>query len=111
MSRNPKELDDVAKTAPPSAMALALDEVGLEQVQTLALIEGQRTPVKAAAWVSLKDTLSRGIHMSRLYKVINRLSEKELNWSHLQASLEEMLATHSHLSDAGALSVDMEFPV
>lgn len=111
MSQNPKELNDVALTAPPKEMALTLDEVGLEEVQTLVSVEGQKIPARARAWVSLKDTNSRGIHMSRLYKVINRLSAQDLNWSHLSASLEEMLMTHSHLSDAGALRVDFDLPV
>lgn len=111
MSSNPRELDDVALTAPSTGLGLTLDEVGLERVQTLATVEGQRIPALARAWVSLDDTKSRGIHMSRLYKIINRLPERELSWPWLKSSLEEMLLTHSQLSSSGILEISLDYPV
>lgn len=111
MSKNPRDLDDVASAAPPQQIAHALSEVGLEGVQTLALITGQRTPARARAWVSLSDPHSRGIHMSRIYKILARLPEKELSWEWLNAALEDMLASHANLSDAGAIEVSLDFPL
>jgi len=73
-SKNPR-LEDVATLPPEKNLELALDEVGLENVQTQVQLQGLLLPARAMATVSLTDKKSRGIHMSRIFKILNRLHE------------------------------------
>lgn len=104
-------LDDVAVLPPQHNLELALDEVGMENVQTLVRLEGLLLPARAHASVSLVDSKSRGIHMSRLFKQINRLHEDELSWGWMSSSIEQILASHEGLSDSAHLEVSFELPV
>ena len=75
--------------------------VGLEKpVQMQVRFDGQRLPARGYASVSLIDPKSRGIHMSRLFRVLTNFSERELSWSWLQEGLTQMLSSHQGLSDA-----------
>ncbi|HMN68314.1 MAG TPA: GTP cyclohydrolase FolE2 [Bdellovibrionales bacterium] len=109
-SKSPN-LADVALLPPEKNLELTLDEVGLENVQTQIRLEGLMLPANALATVSLVDKRSRGIHMSRMFRVLNSLYEHELTWNWLHQGLEEMLLTHQGLSDAAVLSVSFDFPV
>lgn len=109
-SKNPR-LDDVAIRPPEKNLELTLDEVGLENVQTQIRYQGLMLPARAQATVSLTDKKSRGIHMSRIFKIINHLHENELGWPAMNTALEQMLATHDKLSNAGYFEVSFELPV
>lgn len=109
-SKNPR-LNDVAILPPEKNLELTLEAVGLENVQTQIRFQGLLLPARAQAGVNLVDKKSRGIHMSRIFKIINRLHENELDWGHINSALEQMLATHEKLSDAGHLEVSFELPV
>lgn len=109
-SKNPR-LNDVAVLPPEKNLELSLEAVGLENVQTQVRFQGALLPARAQANVSLVDKKSRGIHMSRIFRIINHLHEKELDWGSMNAALEQILATHEKLSDAAELEVGFEFPV
>jgi GTP cyclohydrolase I len=113
MEMNPKSkvLDDVAVLPPERHLEVALDDVGMENVQTQVRFHGLLLPARATAGVSLVDHKSRGIHMSRLFKVINRLHEDELSWDWMNVALEQILSSHEGLSDAAHLHVDFELPL
>lgn len=109
-SQNPR-LNDVAVLPPEKNLELTLDAVGIENVQTQVQSQGLRLPARAMATVSLVDKKSRGIHMSRIFKILTHLHEKELSAKLLHESMDQMLATHQGLSDAGELSISFEMPV
>lgn len=111
MSEPKTHLNDVAVLPPERNLDLTLKDVGLENVQMLVSREGQRTPARGEAAVSLIDRKSRGIHMSRLFKVLTEFSEREISWAWLNEGLDQMLATHEKLSDAGYLQVAFEWPL
>lgn len=106
-----KHLEDVAKSAPGQNLSLSLDEVGIERVQTQVLFNGALLPAKAMATVSLVDKESRGIHMSRMFKILNQLHETELSFPMLSAAVEQILGSHQGLSDAARAQVEFELPV
>lgn len=110
MSSQHPHLSDVA-VEPPDTRGLALSEVGLENVQMMILREGARLPARGRAVVSLDDVHARGIHMSRLFRVLTQMSEREFNWSWLEQSLDQMLESHRGLSNTGDLAVSFELPV
>ncbi|MGE0528024.1 MAG: GTP cyclohydrolase FolE2 [Bdellovibrionales bacterium] len=103
--------EDVASTPPGPHLELPLEEVGLEHVQTQIFLDNLRLPAKAEASVSLRDPRSRGIHMSRIFRVLNDLHSHELTWPWLDTALERILASHADLSDTGRLSVQFDLPV
>ncbi len=106
-----KKLNDVAVQAPAARLNHSLEQVGLERVQTLVLVNGQKLKGTAHAAVSLIDVNARGIHMSRLFRILSQLSHRELTWDWLFAKLEEMKQSHQGLSDAVYFSIDFELPV
>ncbi len=111
MKTETQKLTDVALERPENAWALPLSEVGLEKVQTVVLFKGQKQKALVDVSVSLDDANARGIHMSRLYKVVSKLAAQELNWGWLHANLDEILLTHQGLSNTGRLRVHFEAPV
>jgi GTP cyclohydrolase FolE2 len=68
-----EKLDDVASRPPEKNLDLALDEVGLENVQSQVQVQGLLLPAKTQASVSLVDKNARGIHMSRLFKILSQM--------------------------------------
>jgi GTP cyclohydrolase IB len=106
-----EKLDDVASRPPDKHLELTLDEVGLENVQSQVQLQGLLLPAKSQACVSLVDKHARGIHMSRLFKILSQMHEQELSWPWLSNCLEQMLVSHDSLSDAGRLQVSFELPV
>lgn len=111
MSTKNAKLDDVAVRPPDANLDLTLKEVGLENVQMQVRFDGQRLPARGYASVSLIDRKSRGIHMSRLFKVLTAFSECDLSWEWMQKGLSQMLASHQGLSNAAHLAVNFEMPV
>jgi GTP cyclohydrolase I len=111
MNSKIKNLDDIATLPPERRLEVALDDVGMENVQTQLRFHGLLLPARASAGVSLIDHKSRGIHMSRLFKVINRLHEDELSWGWMASALEQILSSHEGLSDAAHLAVEFELPL
>lgn len=111
MDLKPTKLKDVALHSPAPGLAFSLKEVGLENVATQVRLNGQSIPARAVVTVSLNDPQSRGIHMSRLYRLVSQLDREELSWSLLHSTLEQMLATHEKLSDSGRLMVQLDWPL
>lgn len=110
----PKSLTDVAISRPTRpSFEIPLDQVGMENISTRILIadeQGRPQPTKARvhAFVSLDQANARGIHMSRLFKIVNELDQTILNRESLGATLEQMLSTHKDLSRRAYLSVEFE---
>ncbi len=112
MNPESRNLDDVASLPPTEKnLELALSQVGLENVQSQVQVQGLLLNAKSEASVSLIDVHARGIHMSRLFKIVSKMHEQELSWPWLSACLEQMLVSHENLSDAGHLRVSFELPV
>ena len=111
MKSDKKKWEDVATLPPEKNLGLTLEEVGLENVQMQVSLQGLLLPARGLATVSLTDKKSRGIHMSRLFRILNDMHEHELSWALLNDSVEQMLSTHSALSDAAHLAVRFDMPV
>ncbi len=104
-----KKLSDVALSAPTAALQLPLAEVGLEDVATQVRVAGALTPARAQAKVSLINSGARGIHMSRLFRILSDLHSQDLSWAWLGSCAEQMLASQKSLSDSAELSVGFDW--
>lgn len=106
-----KTLEDVALTSPGQNLELTLSHVGMENVQTQIRWQDSLLPANAHAGVSLIDKSARGIHMSRIFRLLNNLSEQNLSWLWLKSNIEMMLASQKMLSDKAELKIDFTLPL
>lgn len=94
-----------------------IDLVGMGNIETPILLlaeEGTlfRVPARVGAKVSLDRASSRGIHMSRLYLLVQEsLSSKTLSYTLLEDLSQEFLKTHKDLSRQAQIEVRFEAPL
>jgi len=100
---NALTLPDVA--AQISRQALPLDWVGMCGIALPVLIGGHRLQAMADAGVSLDDREARGIHMSRLYLVLETIETTELSPELLRRILRQFLDSHEGSSHAASLTI------
>ena len=109
-------MPDVASDARP-ALGGPLDWVGMGEMAlpvTLPVAGGSPLSLAArvSAFVNLHRADARGIHMSRLYRHLDRaLTSEPLSPHALRHVLREFLDSHSDLSDRALLRVRFELPV
>ncbi|MFI8479083.1 GTP cyclohydrolase FolE2 [Pseudomonas sp. NPDC078700] len=104
---NPQTMPDIA--AQPTPAAQTLDWVGMCNIDIPLFFDGQRTAAKVNAGVSLDDETTRGIHMSRLYLALQRLTHQPLAPALLESILGDFLLSHSGLSQHASLSISLDW--
>lgn len=107
-----KNLSDISKST--VNYSTTLSAVGMEKVQLL--INGQSG--LANVFINFKDSTSRGIHMSRLYKLLRdyfspntppKEQNKTLSFDNLKNFLTAVLKSHKEQTDEAYLT--LEFPL
>lgn len=93
-----------------------LDWVGMSQIEVplqLALNDGSSSHAvaKAQAYVNLADPTAKGIHMSRLYLLIDEVCNAPLTTSGLKTLLEKFLESQDGLSTNGFVDFSFDFLV
>jgi len=92
-----------------------LNWVGMSQIEMPMLIafEGQqpsRVSARIEAFVSLDDPHAKGIHMSRLYLILDQLSNQQtLDYSALNAILDQFIESHQDLSEHARVRFDFDY--
>lgn len=108
-------MPDVAlQTKPDAASALAW--VGMDRIEAPVLLAAPHglilSPARIAAAVNLTAAQARGIHMSRLYLLIEQsLAREPLSPSLLRRLLRAFLESHHGLSDRARLRLSFDFLV
>ncbi|MEW5836962.1 MAG: GTP cyclohydrolase FolE2 [Pseudomonadota bacterium] len=104
-------MPDVAHQAQPH-LAGALDWVGMDGIQVPVRFDAgdgevQRTSAQVGAFVNLTRPDKRGIHMSRLYLLVDRHlgGSEALSAKGLEGLLQAFLESHKDLSDRARLSI------
>lgn len=106
-------LPDVAVHAQPH-LAGALDWVGMDGIEVPVRFDAgdgdaQRSSARVGAFVNLHRPDKRGIHMSRLYLLVEEaLSSQTLSVNGLRDLLRSFLDSHKDLSDRACLSIRFE---
>ncbi|MHB1272594.1 MAG: GTP cyclohydrolase FolE2 [Rhodanobacter sp.] len=106
-------MPDIATQAQPH-LAGALDWVGMDGIDVPVRFDAgngdvQRASAQVGAFVNLMHPDKRGIHMSRLYLLVDqRLSTQVLDAASLQALLREFLLSHDGLADRARISIRFE---
>jgi len=103
-------MPDVASQAQPH-LAGALDWVGMDGIEVPVLFDAgegvvQRSSAQVGAFVNLTRPDRRGIHMSRLYLLVDEyLSNKPVDAGMLESLLRAFLDSHKELSDRARISI------
>ncbi|MET0210940.1 MAG: GTP cyclohydrolase FolE2 [Burkholderiaceae bacterium] len=98
-------LPDVATTDSP-AVALPLDWVGMDGIDLPIKLGGLRVPVSVDVAVDLPRAEVKGIHMSRLHRLLNEVAEhRELTPAILAMLLQDMVDSHADCGTTAARTV------
>lgn len=103
-------LDDVADGRPPQrTWEWPLNKVGMENIACEIQLDSRAIAAQADAFVSLVSKDKRGIHMSRLFRKVTDINEKNLSRTQIQRTLDEMLHSHEGISDAAYLELRFQY--
>lgn len=91
-----------------------LDWVGMSNIEMPLMVEmqGESRPVSAnvEAFVNLNQPKAKGIHMSRLYLMLDELSvESSLNQQNLVQLLKNFISSHEDLSDSAHVKFEFDY--
>ncbi|ALO36011.1 GTP cyclohydrolase [Colwellia sp. MT41] len=92
-----------------------LDWVGMSNIEMPIMVasKGESDRMVSAhidAFVNLKDAQAKGIHMSRLYLLIDELSTSNvLNYQSLVSLLDGFISSHQELSDEAKVEFSFEY--
>jgi len=91
-----------------------LDWVGMSNIEMPIMVEmqGGSRPVSALveAFVNLNQPKAKGIHMSRLYLMLDELSvESALNQQNLAKLLDNFISSHEDLSDSAHVKFEFDY--
>ncbi|MGC1550562.1 MAG: GTP cyclohydrolase, FolE2/MptA family, partial [Rhodanobacter sp.] len=106
-------MPDVAAQAQPH-LAGALDWVGMDGIEVPVHFDAgdgkvERASAQVGAFVNLTRPDKRGIHMSRLYLLVDQyLSAQALDAAMLESLLRAFLDSHKDLSDRARISIRFE---
>jgi GTP cyclohydrolase I len=90
-----------------------LERVGMSAIELpIRLAGGHLIPARADAFVSLDAPEAKGIHMSRLFLLLQEgLSDEAPSPSVVRSLLQSFIDSHEGLSDSAALRLDFELPL
>ena len=106
-------MPDIATVAQPKAPGL-LDWVGMSEIEVPLAIparngEVTRAVAKAQAYVNLINPEAKGIHMSRLYLLLDEACSQTMTAASLRDTLARFLESHQGLSDKAYVDFRFEF--
>lgn len=106
-------MPDVANM-PLSTPMGTLDWVGMSQIElpimlAQAGVEPVRSLARVQAYVNLIDPQSKGIHMSRLYLMLDRASSQAVTPASVSAMLSEFVQSHTGLSNAAFVEYKFDY--
>ncbi|MEK6774476.1 MAG: GTP cyclohydrolase FolE2 [Bdellovibrionota bacterium] len=117
--KSKSSLPDVAKESGSTNLLHQLDLkwVGMQDIESRILWPANSTdetyflPARVQIQVSLNKGNCRGIHMSRLFLMVQeKLGAKEFSFQLLREILNESLFTHLEMSDSARMQIDFEIP-
>ena len=108
------DMPDVASSQPAQQNG-TLDWVGMSRIALPLRIQDQDLGTYQAntfveSYVNLADPNVKGIHMSRLYLLLNEFSREDvLTVAKLKSFLTQMLASHNGISNQSCLQLDFDY--
>ncbi len=87
MSELPDIMSDVNSQSPACLQWVGMEGIAVPLTLAMAGDDPQRTAVACSAYVSLDDPSAKGIHMSRMYKLVTQMAEQTINQETIEALL------------------------
>ncbi|MFG1173922.1 GTP cyclohydrolase FolE2 [Erwiniaceae bacterium CAU 1747] len=105
----PQSLADIQSSSS-ELQSIALDWVGMEQIDLPLEFEGRQVSAKVDAGINLlnNDMAAKGIHMSRLYMLLDSLTEGEVSPQRIRDVLNAFLSSHDGQSSEASLTITSE---
>ncbi|MBK5016719.1 GTP cyclohydrolase FolE2 [Pantoea sp. S62] len=102
----PRSLADVQSSSS-ELQDIALDWVGMEQIDLPLEFEGRPVNARVDAGINLlnNEMAAKGIHMSRLYMLLDSLTEGEVTPQRIHDVLSAFLSSHSGQSNDASLAI------
>ncbi|KGJ99298.1 GTP cyclohydrolase FolE2 [Thalassotalea sp. ND16A] len=94
-----------------------LDRVGMGNIEMPVMVAAKDEAERVVsahidAFVNLNDPKAKGIHMSRLYLLLDELaSNNVLNYQSLVTLLNEFISSHEDLSDTAYVKFSFDYPM
>ncbi len=112
-SMGSKSMPDIASVSEPKATGV-LDWVGMSQIEVPLQIQMRNgamthSVAKAQAYVNLIKPEAKGIHMSRLYLLLDESCSQPLTLNSVGTLLERFLESHEGLSDQAYVDFQFDF--
>lgn len=110
----PTSMPDVANQSSAQYQGV-LDWVGMSEIEVPVLVQSKGQPervvsARVEAFVNLVKPEAKGIHMSRLYLLLDKLStEGSLSKASLEQLLNDFLMSHDDLSDQAFVKFDFDY--
>ncbi|EKE85278.1 GTP cyclohydrolase [Idiomarina xiamenensis 10-D-4] len=107
-------MPDVANTSQAQTEG-TLDWVGMSNIEVPLVVAASEVPeqtvsAKVETFVNLPDPKAKGIHMSRLYLLLDQLStEGELSHASLKQLLNDFITSHQGLSDQAFVKFSFDY--
>jgi GTP cyclohydrolase IB len=117
LKKNDNTLPDIVSCKQPPQYRGRLDKVGMGDIQVPINIERKDlgrffSVANANAYVSLDNQDSRGIHMSRLYLILQKyLANEILSFNCIKQILLSFLESHKNLSKNAHLELSYKHPI
>ncbi|REL34302.1 GTP cyclohydrolase FolE2 [Thalassotalea euphylliae] len=92
-----------------------LDWVGMSNIEMPLMVASKDQPERMVsahidAFVNLKEAQAKGIHMSRLYLLLDELSNNNtLNYQSFAALLDGFISSHQELSDQAKVAIHFDY--
>lgn len=107
------DLVDITKLQK-SSIKRSIDSVGMKGIECPIRIQSDigliTIPASCDALISLDDVNAKGIHMSRLYRILQEhLSQNELSSTLIESCLEHFISSHKTLSSSAELRIRFEY--
>ena len=105
----PNSMADIQSSST-ELQGIALDWVGMEQIDLPLEFEGRQVSAKVDAGINLlnNEKAAKGIHMSRLYMLLDSLTEGEVTPPKIREVLNAFLASHDGQSSHTSLAITSE---
>ncbi|WP_298442274.1 GTP cyclohydrolase FolE2 [uncultured Ferrimonas sp.] len=110
----PTAMPDVASSSQ-AQISGTLDWVGMSQIELPILVTAdneapRQVSARVEAYVNLPQAHAKGIHMSRLYVALDKMSmDSTLDLSSLKALLQDFLSSHDDLSDKAFVRFSFDY--
>jgi GTP cyclohydrolase I len=99
---------DLNAETPASLQWVGMEDIAVPITLRLQNETLQTIAAKACVYVSLAKPDVKGIHMSRLHSVINRLADRECNQPAIEQLLNEMIRSQSNIGHEAKIELSFE---